>query len=404
LADPPSIISVSRAGAANAAATLQNPYGTIPSLGFQNFLRTTTGLTPSFGSADQYLVNPQVLSYNLNVQYGFTPSFVLEVGYVGNRGERLIAGESKNIAQLASPTNPLNCGLPTGCVTTNTSANVNQRVPIIGIASGGFTNLANVGDSNYNSLQVTVRKRFSRGLQFQGAYTFGRVFTDDAGLTYTSGTSATVNSNDPNNRAQQHAQADFNRTHRLVVNYTYDLPGYKQGNAFAGKLLSGWGLSGLTTIQSGLPINITDSRGSLAFAAGSARAQICPGNTYADLVTQGSVESRLNSYFNASAICAIPVVGAINGVGGATGYGNLGRNILIGPGQVGFDAAVIKKTTVGGLRENAYLEFRSEFYNLANHPQFANPSSNAGSAATYGVISATTVSPRIIQFALRYAF
>jgi hypothetical protein len=169
LADPPSIISVSRAGAANAAATLQNPYGTIPSLGFQNFLRTTTGLTPSFGSADQYLVNPQVLSYNLNVQYGFTPSFVLEVGYVGNRGERLIAGESKNIAQLASPTNPLNCGLPTGCVTTNTSANVNQRVPIIGIASGGFTNLANVGDSNYNSLQVTVRKRFSRGLQFQGA-------------------------------------------------------------------------------------------------------------------------------------------------------------------------------------------------------------------------------------------
>jgi hypothetical protein len=116
------------------------------------------------------------------------------------------------------------------------------------------------------------------------------------------------------------------------------------------------------------------------------------------------VESRLNSYFNPSAICPIPVVGAINGVGGATGYGNLGRNILIGPGQVSFDAAVIKKTTVGGLRENGYLEFRSEFYNLANHPQFANPSSNAGSASTYGVISATTVSPRIIQFALRYAF
>jgi hypothetical protein len=114
--------------------------------------------------------------------------------------------------------------------------------------------------------------------------------------------------------------------------------------------------------------------------------------------------ARLNNFFNASAICAIPVIGAINGVGGSTGYGNLGRNVLVGPGQLNFDAAVIKKTTVGGLHENAYLEFRSEFYNLANHPQFANPTSNAGSAATYGVVSATTVSPRIIQFALRYAF
>ena len=359
LADPPGITSVSRSGAGNAAATLQNPYGTIPSLGWQNFLRTATGLTPTFGSADQYLVNPLILSYNLNVQYGFTPSFVLEVGYVGNRGERLIAGETMNIAQLASPTNPLNCGLPSGCVTTNTSANANQRVPIIGIPSGGFTNLSNVGDSSYNSLQMTLRKRFSRGLQFQGAYTFGRVFTDDAGLTYTSGTSSTVNSNDPNNRAQQHAQADFNREQRLVVNYTYDIPGYHQGHGFAGKLLSGWGLSGLTTVQSGLPINITDSRGSLVFGgAGAARAEICPGETYANLKTPGSVGQNLNNYLNPSAICTIPVIGAINGVGGATGYGNLGRNPIIGPGQLNFDAAAIKKTTVGGLRENAYLEFR----------------------------------------------
>jgi hypothetical protein len=188
------------------------------------------------------------------------------------------------------------------------------------------------------------------------------------------------------------------------VNYTYDFPSYKHGDGVGGKVLSGWAVSGLTTVQSGLPINITDSRGALVFAAGSARAQICPGATYADLVTHGSVESRLNNYFNTSAICPIPVVGAINGAGGSTGYGDLGRNVLVGPGQFNFDAAVIKKTTVGGIHESAYLEFRSEFYNLANHPQFANPTSNAGSAATYGVISATTVSPRIIQFALRYAF
>ena len=396
--------SIGRSAAGNAAATLQNPYGTIPSLSWSTLLRTSTGLTPTLSAVDQYLVNPLVLSYNLNVQYAFARSLVLEVGYVGNRGERLIAGQSLNVAQLASPSNPLNCGLPSGCVTTNTTANVNQRTAVIGVPTGGVTNLSNVGDSSYNSLQATLRKRFSRGIQFQGAYTWGRVFTPDAGLTYTSGSSATVNSNDPNNRSQQHAQADFNRTQRLVVNATYDIPAYNQSHGFAGKVLSGWAISGLATAQTGLPINITDSRGGQIFGAGSARAQICPGETYSDLLTHGSVESRLNNFFNAGAICAIPVIGAINGVGGSTGYGNLGRNVLIGPGQFNVDAAVIKKHTVGWLHEGANLEFRSEFYNLANHPQFANPTSNAGSAATYGVISATTVSPRIIQFALRYAF
>ncbi len=403
-ANPPvNLGTLGASGVANATASLQNPYAVFRPGGWPGVLRTPTS-TLSFSADDQYLFNPLILSYNLNIQYAFTPTFVLEAGFVGNRGEHLISGEALNVAQLASPSNPLNCGLPTGCVTTNTSANVNQRVPVIGITSGGITNLANVGDSEYSSLQMTLRKRFSKGLQFQAAYTFGRVFTPDAGLTYTSGTSSTVNSNDPNNRAQQHAQADFNREQRLVVNYSYELPGFRNAQGFAGKVLSGWSASGLTTVQTGLPINITDSRGSQVFGAGSARAQICPGETYANLKTPGGLQANLNDYLNLSAICTIPIVGAINGVGGATGYGDLGRNPIIGPGQLNFDAAVIKKTAVGGLNEKAYLEFRSEFYNLANHPQFSNPTSNAGSATTYGVISSTTVSPRIIQFALRYSF
>ena len=403
-ANPPITLGTFGAsGVANATATLQNPFAVFRPGGWPGVLRTPTS-SLSFSADDEFLVNPLVLSYNLNVQYGFTPSMVLEVGYVGNRGERLISGQSLNVAQLASAANPLNCGLTSGCITTNTSANVNQRVPVIGITSGGIANLSNVGDSEYNSLQTTLRKRFSRGLQFQAAYTFGRVFTPDAGLTYTSGTSSTVNSNSPNDRAQQHAQADFNRTHRLVINYSYDLPEFHRAEGFAGKLLSGWGLSGLTTVQTGLPINITDNRGGLIYGAGTSRAEICPGLTYSDLVTHGDLESRLTNYFNTSAICPIPIVGAINGVGGATGYGNIGRNVLIGPGQLNFDAAVIKKTKVRGVNESSLLEFRTEFYNLANHPQFANPASNAGSAATYGVISATTVSPRIIQFGMRYAF
>jgi hypothetical protein len=131
---------------------------------------------------------------------------------------------------------------------------------------------------------------------------------------------------------------------------------------------------------------------------------MCPGMTYDDILTSGSPDSRVNNYFNPNAFCAVPVIGQVNGVGGATGYGNTGRGIAIGPGQANFDVALTKKTTVGGINENAYLEFRSEYFNALNHPQFSNPATNVGSAATFGVITTTSVGPRIIQFALRYAF
>jgi hypothetical protein len=137
---------------------------------------------------------------------------------------------------------------------------------------------------------------------------------------------------------------------------------------------------------------------------GYSRAQLCPGSTYGNIVTPGSVTSKLTDYFNASAFCAIPIIGQVNGVGGATGYGDSGRNIVLGPGQLNFDASIVKKTTVGGLSEQAYLEFRTDFFNLANHPQFANPSLLVSSPSTFGTISATNVGPRVIQFALRYNF
>jgi len=131
---------------------------------------------------------------------------------------------------------------------------------------------------------------------------------------------------------------------------------------------------------------------------------MCPGATYGDIATQGSVKDRLTSYANIAAFCPVPVVGQVNGTGGATGYGNTGRGILLGPGQHNWDFAGSKKTRVGGLRESAYLEFRAEFFNAFNHAQFSNPATNVASPATFGIISTTSVGPRIIQFALRYAF
>ena len=111
----------------------------------------------------------------------------------------------------------------------------------------------------------------------------------------------------------------------------------------------------------------------------------------------------MSSYFNASAFCKIPVVGAVNGVGGATGYGNSGRNILFGPGQFNWDMSLAKLTRVGGIREDATLEFRFEGFNVFNHPMFSNPGTAVGTAS-FGVISTTSVGPRILQLALKYVF
>jgi hypothetical protein len=119
--------------------------------------------------------------------------------------------------------------------------------------------------------------------------------------------------------------------------------------------------------------------------------------TDGDIETKGSVQSRLNGYFDAAAFCPPPAVG--NG----TGYGNVARGVIRGPIQNNWDISLAKDTRVGGLSENAHLEFRTEFFNSFNHPQFADPGVAFGTGS-FGVISSSSVNPRLIQFALKYIF
>jgi hypothetical protein len=126
---------------------------------------------------------------------------------------------------------------------------------------------------------------------------------------------------------------------------------------------------------------------------------MCPGASYGDLMTQGGLHDRLGHWINTQAICASPAVGA----DGATGYGNSGNSIINGPGQVNTDFSIGKRSRVGGLREDAELAFRVEFYNALNKAQFANPGTTLGTAS-FGVITQTSVAPRLIQFGLKYLF
>ena len=346
---------------------------------------------------------PLVRQYNVNVQYQFIPSWTLEVGYVGSSGINLEDfSHNYNTAQLASAAHPING------VTTNTLENINLRVPYLGFVPTGLLGTGYDLISNYNSLQVTLRKQFSRGLTMQAAYTWSKSLTNSS--------ENSANYNNASDLAQQYGPSYFNRPHRFIVNYTYDLPFGKQPGAL-GKLTSGWSISGVTTIQDGQALTIIDSNAGTIYGtstgytdSGIARAQMCPGMTYANIATPGGIEQRLGGssggpgYFNPAAFCPAPTIGD------GTGFGNSGMGIILGPGQFNWDFSVLKNTSLG---ESRSLQFRAEFFNIFNHTQFDNPNPNSipyqpalpnVSAPNFGQIVNTSVNPRVIQLALKFVF
>ena len=386
--------------------SLATPFPTTPTLGTfsSRWANFATGQTSALNVPflDEILHTPMVRQYNLGVQYEFLPRWVLEVGYVGSSGLNLLDEyHNNNTPLLASPSNPIR-GL-----TTNTKANILFRVPYLGYQAVGVRGTGFDGSSNYNSFQVTVRKQFSHGFTMQAAYTWSKDLTD----LYNS----VANSNNASDLSQQWGPAVFSRPQRFVVNYSYDLP-FGTHSGIAGKLLEGWNISGVTLVQDGTPMTIADSGAGTIYGtagsanqAGFARAQMCPGMTYGSISTPGGIEQRLGGnsggpgYFNKAAFCDAPAIGD------GTGYGNSGSGILLGPGQFNWDMSALKTTRI---TEKQTLQFRAEFFNIFNHPQFTNP--NAGQGAIYslpdrasgsfGQITSTSVNPRVIQFALKYMF
>ncbi|MGH9739773.1 MAG: carboxypeptidase regulatory-like domain-containing protein [Candidatus Acidiferrales bacterium] len=401
LSNPPLALTISRFGAANAASSWTSPYNPISTLGFLD--RFPNSVENAGSELDPNLRASTMFSQSLEIQYAITPSLMWEVGYIGNRVEHItVLGNPFNVPQLATPTSPVNCGYPSGCINTNGSGGPtgpSARTLVQGLVPYGLSDYAPVGDSRYSSLQTTLRKNLSHGLQFSLAYTYGQTITDVRGASWVAGSS--FNSNNPSDHAQLKGPADFNRPQRLVLNYTYRLPNFNGAQGFTGKVLSGWGVSGVTTAQSGLPFTLTDSRGGGAWGSSASRAQFCPGMGRSNVFSSGSLISRLNGYFNKSAFCAPPLVAdATPGDSGATDFGNTPIVAGYGPGQFNWDIAFSKRTTV---TESSYFEFTVQFFNAFNHPQFSNPNTTASSGA-FGVISSTTVGPRIIQLGLKYEF
>jgi len=389
--------------------SLATPFPSTP-LGFTpRWFNPATGANSALNApfyADVH--TPLSRQYNLNVQYQFQPNWVLEVGFVGSSGINQVDynHDGYNVAQLASPTNPING------VTTNTVANAVFRVPYLGYAPLQLQGTGYDLVYNYNSLQVTLRKRFSYGLTVQAAYTWSKNLTDNNTAATGGIGDGQANMGNPQYPGLQYGPAGFSRPQRVVVSYSYNLP-FGNPAGLKGKLVSGWQLAGVMLIQDGSPLTFYDTAGGTVFTggtqggtgeAGDSTAQLCPGSTLATIKTPGGIESRLggagstNGYFYPSAFCAPIVVGAD---GKATAYGNSGLGILLGPGQFNWDTSLIKTTK---LTEKQTLQFRAEFFNLLNHPQFGNPAMARNVPSTFGEITTTSTNQRLIQLALKYLF
>jgi len=342
---------------------------------------------------------------------------VLDMGYVGSSGINLNDyNHNQNGALLFSPCNPVGskcstdpyglCQLVAGAPICNTANNAQFRVPVLGYEAAGLAASDSNGYSNYNSLQVTVRHQFSHGLSMQAAYTWDKDLSD---IFF----SNSANINNALCMKCQYGRVSFDRPQRLSVNYSYDLPFGKGTEGITNKLIAGWNVSGVTIAQSGDPLTFESPLNGTAFGtsndsylSGAVEATFCPGFNNGNVKNPGGTLKNLGAYFNPAAFngCTAPLVP----FGTATGYGNSGVGGVLGPGQFNWDISILKNTQI---TERVRMQFRTDFYNAFNHPQFADPGGlSFGSVGFINVvdgpdaISHTNVNPRLIQFGLHFFF
>ena len=345
---------------------------------------------------------PTIQEYSLGVQTELSKNTVLEVGYSGARGTHLIRERSINEAGIASAANPIRG------VTTDTRANIALRVPFEGFSPSAASVIESEGASWYNALLVGLNQRLSHGLRVQGSYTFAKSLATD--VTSTTGPNGGQAIGDQNNPNQRYGPDQFIRKHRLIVNYTYDLPGPKDNGALK-QALGGWTVAGVTTLQSGQNLTPLLTNALNVFGITNDRPSVSGACTPGQYVNS-SGPSHFKNYFNSACFTKPAVFNPANDPLG-TGFGNAGVGILEGPGQFNWDVGIIKKFAVSWPREGTGAEFRTDFFNAFNHTQFANPSvtlplgcsaSVPGSCGTFGRITDTSVGPRVIQFALKLKF
>jgi hypothetical protein len=315
-------------------------------------------------SVDPNFRNPYVQHWNFSVQRDLGSHTVWEVSYAGSSGKKLY--EFRNVNQ---PT-------PTADATSDTDSR--RPRPFLG---NDLTYWCSCNSSSYHGLQTKVEKRYTNGLSMLGAYTWGKSIDEQsqASLGFDNSSSAR---NEYNYRAEK-GRSDFDIAHRFVLSYSYDLPFGRNKTGAAKMLLDGWQILGIDSINTGNPYTIHASN-DFSNAGGDARPDVIPG---VPVVPSGG-QNRQN-WFNPAAF-QNPRDGL---------RGNEGRNTLSGPRTINFDLSVFKTFA---FTERWKMQFRSELFNLFNHPNFRGLDTTFDDAAA-GQLNSAAAS-RQIQFALKLLF
>ena len=374
-----------------------NPFPFKPVQPGQNFDFTTVapvGLT----FMDPKFTTPYSFQYDFQVQYQVAKDWLADAAYVGTQGRKL---EDRR---------DINPGLYSSSATTANDPqrgvyNLNnpQSAAYGGAVFGGITDQLSDATSSYNSLQLSLEKRFSYGLTMTNAYTWAHCIDTGSGLR--------VNSN-PFNAGYDRGNCDTDARHRYIGSLIYALPFFKRQSGWLGHTLGGFHISTVVTLQTGLPFDITDGGDRSLTGAGDDRPDYVGGkirfvdprdnafgiqNSYFNGIGGGSADAAANPYFRR-------VGSGGSAAQGAGRYGDLGRNVFHGPGILNQDFSLWKEFRVV---ETHTLLIRGDAFNLFNHTQFFNPgdasSNNRIDSPTFGQVQFAR-DPRLLQFSAQYRF
>ncbi len=322
-------------------------------------------------------------NWNLTIERKLAADWVLRLGYVGSKATHLMMGYDQN-----APIYDFSKTLQQNRDATN------QRRP-----RPEYQNIYTMSTpfgSFYNSLQVGLNKRFSRGFSVLGSYTWSKNLDYDSGNNNTQD-NVVLN---PFNFNFTRGVSSSDHTQRFVGSYVWELPdpGKPMSNKFMSAVFGNWQMSGIITLQSGRPFNISSSGDRSAGAAGKSEYGDLTGNL---TLTGGSRGQQIARYFDTTGCVPVTPACAVQQARPGT-YGTLGRNILRGPNFKNADLSISRAFPLK-FRDSARLSFRSEFFNAFNRVNLGLPNGTIGNSS-FGRVTSTDGGPRILQFSLKAEF
>lgn len=335
------------------------------------------------------LKTPTVESWTFKIEQQLSPATSLAVSYVGSHGYHGLLSVDANLPiRTICPASPCPAGYPAGAYYNPPNAALANN------AVWNTTHWFSEGISSYHGLEVDFHRRVGHGLQFRGVYTFSKALDDGDSMNTSVATNSPAYVANPFQPKSDYGPASFDLRHAAVFSATYDLPFGRHdgaGSKWVNKLFEGWQLSGIETVQSGLPF--TPQLSYNPSNDGDTRNPVRP--SWNPNFTGPVILGSPNLYFNPDAFTQPP----------AGTYGNAGRNILTGPGLVATDLSLAKKLAFS---ERLNLQFRAEFFNIFNHTNFNTPNpvvftaATGGASPTAGVITSTSTTSRQIQLGLKF--